>query len=183
MKYSKTNLLFMVLVVVVSFQRCQPGHKTESDRNKQIPDSATIANKVQGVIFIEQAARGCMFEIELGRLANEKADNPKVKHFGKLMAKEQGEILTSLKELAATKGLKLPATLSQQNKTQVEGMKEMETKYFEKLYMKMVMENSRKYIELYQGTSQSPDEEISDFGRKYLPMLERQLQIAFEVQK
>ena len=172
-----------MFIIAVSFQYCRPNPKAGSGTDTKIPDSATLGNKIQGTMFIEQAARGAMLEIELGKLANEKADNPKVKDFGKLMAEEQGQILTSLNELSMIKGLTFPMSLSQHNKTQLEGMRKMETKYFEKLYMKMTMQNSRKYIELYQGTSRSPDAQISEFGEKYLPILERQLQKAFEAQE
>jgi putative membrane protein len=182
MKHIRFHLLFM-LIIAVSFQYCRSNHKAESGTDTKIPDSATIGNKVQGTMFIKRAASGCMLGIELGKLANEKANNPKVKDFGKLMEEEQGQILTALKELSMIKGLQLPMSLSRHDKAQIEGMRKMETKYFEKLYMKMMLENSRKYIELYQGTSRSPDLQISNFGKKYLPILERQLQKAFEAQE
>ena len=182
MKHTKFHLLFL-LILAVSFQYCRPGHKADSGTNIKTPDSATLGNKIQEAMFIEQAASGAMLEIELGNLAYEKADNPKVKDFGKLMAEEQGQILTSLKELSITKDIKFPFSLSPQDSTQIEEIRKMETKYFEKLYMKMMIQNSRKYIELYQGTHRSPDVQISDFGKKYLPILERELQKAFEAQE
>ncbi|WEK21013.1 MAG: DUF4142 domain-containing protein [Candidatus Pedobacter colombiensis] len=176
MKYTRSSLLFLALIVGLSFPGCRHTNKSEST-------GSALENKIQGIMFIEQAARGCMLEIELGKLAAVKADHPEVRDFGKSMAADQELILNSLKELSVTKGLKLPDSLSRQEQIQVEEMRQMENKYFEKLYLKMMLENSRKYIELYRGTSRSPDVLISDFGKKYLPILEKHLQKAFEVQQ
>src|SRR5512142_474299 len=58
--------------------------------------------------FLKEAARGGLLEVELGKLAAEKAGSDKVKEFGKRMEDDHGKANADLKQLAADKAVKLP---------------------------------------------------------------------------
>jgi predicted outer membrane protein len=61
--------------------------------------------------FVLEAARGNMTEVELGKLASERASSDAVKQFGQRMATDHGKAYDELKDLAQQKGLALPADL------------------------------------------------------------------------
>src|SRR5438552_3833894 len=61
--------------------------------------------------FVMEALKGGMAEVELGKLASEKASNDAVKQFGQRMADDHAKAGDELKEIAADKGVQPPATV------------------------------------------------------------------------
>jgi putative membrane protein len=60
-------------------------------------------------------------------------------------------------------------------------MRRLEDDYFEKLYLKMSVEDYRKNIELFKGAGNSPDTTISNSARRFLPVLEKHQLQALEL--
>src|SRR6476659_6762106 len=58
--------------------------------------------------FVMEAARGGMAEVEMGRLAVNKASNADVKQFGQRMVDDHGKANDELKGLASRKNVTLP---------------------------------------------------------------------------
>src|SRR5688572_29394497 len=61
--------------------------------------------------FVMETLKGGMAEVELGKLASERASNDAVKQFGKRMADDHGKAGEALKKLAQDKGLTPPMEL------------------------------------------------------------------------
>lgn len=186
------RLLFLIATTGMLFQSCQPANKgkemadtTTKDHTvvdtSKAPDSGRSENGIQASMFIEKAALGGMMEIDLGKLASKKARDFKVKDFGKLMEQDHTKIAASLKELSSAKGLKLPASLSAENLLHIQKMSKMATDRFENVYMKMMVEDHKKDIELFKGAINSTDALISDFARKFLPVLESHREKALKI--
>lgn len=188
-----SRLLFIIATTGIIFQSCQPATKVEetadttkvTDRTAvdtpKIPDTAASQNGIQTTMFIEKAVLGNMLEIELGKLARERARDFKVKEFGKLMEQDHMRIAAALKELSSAKGLKLPASLSAPHLEQIRKMNKMAVDRFENVYMKMMVADHKKDIELFKAAANSTDVLIADFARKFLPVLESHRKKALEV--
>jgi putative membrane protein len=191
---NRTLSLFLLAAGTLVFHSCQ-----SSDRNREIADSivvdpavvdttkisgrAKLENGIQAAMFIETAAANNMLEVTLGKLAFEKANNQGVRAYGKLMEQDHKQIHDALTVLSAAKGLKLPVSLPPKKMEQVRQMEKMETAYFEKLYLKMMIEDHNKDIELFKGAGDSPDTAISNFSRQVLPVLESHLEKALKVRE
>jgi putative membrane protein len=63
------------------------------------------------------AAMGGMAEVQLGKLAAEKATNPDVKQFGQRMVDDHGKANDELKTAASKESIDLPASLDSLNGT------------------------------------------------------------------
>src|SRR6476646_6778040 len=61
--------------------------------------------------FVMDAARGGMAEVELGKLASEKAESAQVRQFGERMVTDHGKANDELKSLAQQKNITLPTAL------------------------------------------------------------------------
>ena len=191
---NRTLSLLILAAGGAIFQSCQStdssnkaGDSTVVDHTVvdtvEVPGRSTLENEIQTAMFIETVAQEGMLEVTLGKLAMEKASRPGVKDFGKLMLRDHTKMNDQLKALSSVKGLKLPVSLPAKELEQVRQMSQMEIPYFEKLYMKMMIENHNKHIELFKGAGNSPDTAISNFSRKFLTMLETHREHALKVRE
>jgi putative membrane protein len=64
--------------------------------------------------FVKEAAQGGMMEVRLGKLAQEKASDEKVKQFGKRMEQDHSKADDELKKIAADKGIQLSTELDKE---------------------------------------------------------------------
>ena len=189
-----SSLLLMVTIAGIIFQSCQSTDKGSEAGDTTVIDHtivdtvkpgtrAKLEDEIQTAMFIEKAALGGMLEVTLGKLAFQKAANQGVRAFGKLMEQDHKRIDNALKVLSSAKGLKLPMALPAKELEQVRQMRKMETPYFEKLYMKMMIEDHNKDIELFKGAGNSPDTAVSNFALKFLPVLETHREKALKVRE
>ena len=179
------SLLAILLLAVIVIQCCRPTNKAESMGDTTtavdhvIADSshasgaAPMGDGIQTAMFLEKATLMTTLETEWGKLAAEKARNIRLRNFGKEVVKDQAEIRAPLNAIAAAKGLKLPTALPAKEEERLSEMRRMDTRYFEKLYLKMAVEDARKNIELFRGAGNSPDTMISNFAKRYLPLMEK----------
>jgi putative membrane protein len=178
----KNTLLAMMLLAAVILQCCQPADRTGAagDETTAVdhtrinsPGSAAIGDGIQTAMFLEKAALMIKLETEWGRLAREKGGSLRVRNFGKGAEEELTTVKMPLNAIAAAKGLKLPDVLPVKEQVRLREMNRMEKEYFDKLYLKMVLEDYRKNIELFKGAVNSPDTMVSNFARRFLPVLEK----------
>jgi|SRR5215813_11482355 len=66
--------------------------------------------------FAKKAAEGGLAEVELGKLATEKASSDDVKKFGQRMVDDHSKANDQLKLLASQKGINLPSDLNPKDK-------------------------------------------------------------------
>ncbi len=85
-------------------------------------DSKTSSSKLSGADsnFIKEAAQGGMMEVELGKAAQDKASNEKVKDFGKRMEQDHSKANDELKKVASDKGVQLSSDLDKKHKSKVD---------------------------------------------------------------
>lgn len=185
----KNSVLSLILIIVgFAFQNCHHTNRSSEIGEGKMVDTAKIdgrlklENEIQTAMFIETAAIDNMLKVELGELAVEKASNPGVRSVGNLILRDHKEMDRALNALAVAKGLKLSGFLGEKDLARVQQMTDMKTSYFEKLYIKMMIEGYNKDIELFKSAKDSPDTAISKFARRFLPVLEMHRDTAIKVQ-
>lgn len=186
-------LLSTIAAIAIAIQSCQPSAKIEeaADTTKAVdhtavdtpivPDSVSTANSALSLVFIRKAALANLLEIELAKLANEKARDFKVREFGKLMYQDHIRMAEALEVLASAKDMKLPVSLISENSRQIEKMKKMAFDRFETAYMKLTIENHKKTIDLFKEAVNSKDPRVASFAGKFIPVLESHRERALEV--
>ncbi|MGB8985687.1 MAG: DUF4142 domain-containing protein, partial [Candidatus Sulfotelmatobacter sp.] len=85
--------------------------------------------------FVREAAQGGMAEVELGKLATEKASSPEVKKFGQRMVDDHSKANDQLKEVASSQGITLPSELSAKDEMTEERLSKLSGEQFDKAYM------------------------------------------------
>jgi putative membrane protein len=126
--------------------------------------------------FMTDAAADGMAEVELGRLASDKATRQEVKDFGKMMADDHSKANDELKTLAAEKKVTLPADLKPQHKAEKDRLEKMSGAAFDDAYLKAMVRDHQKAVDLFtKEASSGRDPETKAWAERTLPKLKEHL--------
>jgi putative membrane protein len=129
--------------------------------------------------FLTDAARGGMAEVELGKLAADKASSPEVRDFAKKMVDDHSKANDELKSLAQSKNLTLPTDISPKDKALRSRLAKLSGAAFDRAYMRAMVTDHRLDVnEFRQETKMGKDPDIKAFASKTLPTLEEHLKLA-----
>ena len=129
--------------------------------------------------FVEEAAQGGMAEVELGKLAQQKAASDQVKQFGSKMAADHQKANEQLKKIAAAKGINLPADMSSSDRREFDKLQKKSGADFDREYMKEMVSDHKKDVKEFQSTAKSAnDPDIKNFASSTLPTLQQHLDMA-----
>ena len=115
MKYPFSLSQFSLAVVVTAlllpgaaWAQNERTHANEAETANDANNSAE-SNEPTGTPFLDSAARVNLGEIELGKLAEQKGDNPAVRDYGKRMVEDHTKLESQLQADAKTEGVTLPS--------------------------------------------------------------------------
>ncbi len=129
--------------------------------------------------FIERAAKGGMAEVELGKLAQEKAASDQVKQFGKRMVDDHSKANDQLKSLAAAKGVQLPTELDRSDRREMDKLAKKSGADFDREYMSHMVSDHKKDVSDFKGEAKgATDADVKNFAASTLPTLEQHLDLA-----
>src|SRR5262249_20752291 len=134
----RTWLVWIALSATVAFgcNRSEPA-TTSSDRGAIGTSGAADRNAVSSSDkdFVRDAAVANMAEIELGRLAAERAVNPDVKRFGQMMIDDHTKARDALKSTAAEHRIDVPTELDDKHSDLRDKLSKLQGADFDREYM------------------------------------------------
>ena len=133
----------------------------------------TAPDTVNAIQFILEAGASGMKEVELSKLAVQKGVNQGVKAFGTMMVSDHSKANAELKTLADSRNVVLVA--SPDAATASASLSKLSGKDFDLAYVKMMIEDHTKAVDMFNMATRSSDPEIKAFATKYLPTLKTHL--------
>jgi putative membrane protein len=134
--------------------------------------------------FVMDAAKGGMAEVELGKLAQDKASNDQVKNFGKRMVDDHSKANDELQTLAKNKNITLPSDLDAKDKATKDRLSKLSGPAFDRAYMAAMLQDHKKDVsEFKKESSSGHDPDVKAFAAKTLPTLEEHLKLAQDAEK
>jgi len=132
--------------------------------------------------FAVKAAGGGIMEVELGKLAQQKAVSQRVKDFGAMMEKDHSQAGDELKQLATSKNIAIPGTADDKTKKTMDDLTKKSGKDFDKAYMNMMLDDHKTDIkEFRKAAADLKDTEVKNFASKTLPTLQKHLDSAMAI--
>ena len=129
--------------------------------------------------FVMKVAKGGMAEVELGKLAAEKASAEEVKKFGQRMVDDHSKANDELKALATSKSVTLPSEIGPEEKALRDRLMKLSGPAFDQAYMKaMVSDHVKDVNEFKKEANSGRDPQVKSFASNTLPTLEEHLQHA-----
>lgn len=136
--------------------------------------------------FATEAAEGGLLEVELGRMAVQKATLDAVKQFGQRMIDDHTKANEELKTVADAKQIALPdeARVKAKHRVLIAKLEKLSGPAFDKAYMADMVEDHVKDVAAFEREASSgKDADIQAFARKTLPTLKEHLTLAREAAK
>ncbi|RRB04509.1 DUF4142 domain-containing protein [Larkinella rosea] len=169
----KVSVFLLLVLGTWTFQSCN------TSSNKDSAEQAEDANEKKEMPeddseFAVKAASGGMMEVELGKLAEQKAQSKSVKDFGAMMVADHSKANEEFKTIAASKNITLPATLSDEHQKHVDDLSKLSGAEFDKEYVKLMVDDHKEDIDLFKDASfNAKDPDVKAFAGKTLPTLQK----------
>ena len=134
--------------------------------------------------FVMEAAAGGMAEVELGRMAGEKASSDQVKQFGRMMVTDHSKANQELAKIAADIQLMAPHALKPEHQEAVDRLSKLSGDAFDRAYIQLMVKDHKKDVALFKRQASSADHpDIRQFASATLPTLERHYERAQQLQQ
>lgn len=128
--------------------------------------------------FVKHAATDGMAEVELGKIALQKSQDPAVRKFAQRMVTDHGKANTELASIAKRKNLDVPTSLDSKHQSLVQSMNAKSGAAFDAAYSEHMQADHSKAIALFEAASKSSDTDLAAFAKKTLPTLQEHKQMA-----
>jgi putative membrane protein len=181
----KLSSILMIATAGLLFQACNSTPKDSTaaaDSVNAVKDTTTTGQTGIAVVaddakFAVDAANGGMTEIELSKLALDKAMNTKVKEFANMMVMDHSKAGDELKAIAATKNITLPATVNEDSKKALTDLAALKGADFDKAYVDKMVADHKATVDLFESESKnSKDADLKVFADKTLPTIKGHLE-------
>ncbi|MEX2595062.1 MAG: DUF4142 domain-containing protein [Anditalea sp.] len=183
----KSILILLIAAGAYCLQSCNSNNRSTDDtvehamdqneEMEQSGDTGMLQNDDSD--FAVKAANAGMAEVSAGEIAQEKAQDQRVKDFAAMMVQDHTKANEELKSIAANKNITLPAAAGEDHQEQIADLNSYSGADFDKEYMGMMVDDHQKVIDLFEGAAEDiEDAELRAFAEKNLPVLRKHLEQA-----
>ena len=165
-----------------SVEQADSANKANIDSST--PGTPTVATDAETSSFLVKATDGGMTEVQLGQLAQEKGNDPRVKDFGSMMVHDHSAVNDQVKSLAAQRNVTLPDSVSDEHKKEITDLSKKSGKAFDKAYVSAMVKGHESTIDLFEKSlDKSNDTDVKAFINNTLPKVRAHLDSVKAIQK
>jgi putative membrane protein len=187
------TMIFVTLIAIVCMAGCTPVDNTNtSNLNTNNSNRAAAASPTTTPVtaqarrddraFAMEVSQNAMAEIALARLAARNAQSADVKRFAQRVITDHTKVGNELKQIAASKGITLPADTTDAQKATVSRLTALKGAEFDLEFMTLMGESHDKSVTAFQEVARNgTDPEIKAFAAKTLPTLEQHQKMAHDI--
>jgi putative membrane protein len=134
--------------------------------------------------FVKEASMGGHSEVELGKIAADRASNPQVKAFGQRMVDDHGKAGNELTTLAQSKHIAVSGEIDSKARALKEHLMTLQGAAFDRAYMDAMVKDHEEDVRAFQTEAQSGnDPEIKRWASSTLPTLQEHLRLARDAER
>lgn len=129
---------------------------------------------------LKDMAQANMAEVEAGKMALERAQDPQVKQFAQMMVDDHTTGLKEVQTVADAKGVKLPTEPDMSHKAEAKSLAKLSGADFDRQYMSKagVGDHRKVHDKLQKVSKNAKDSDVKDLAAKMLPVVDRHLEKA-----
>jgi putative membrane protein len=154
----------------------QPSNQ-QSTSQKQTPGSAPSAISKSDQRFVTEAIQTDLAEVEIGKLAQQKSDNPDAKQFGQMLEQDHSQHLQQAKQLAQQIGVTPPSEPKPEQKAIYDKLSKLSGPSFDKQFAAAMVKAHKEDIVKFQKVAKEKPP-VGEFASQTVPILQKHLQTA-----
>ena len=132
--------------------------------------------------FMTEAARAGIAEVELGRLATQRAASEAVRGFAQRMVTDHGAGNQELTQLALSKGMTLPQEMGLAHRATMDRLATMSGPAFDQAYMAEMMRAHQQAAALFtRETREGQDAQVRGWAMQKLPSVQEHQRLAYDI--
>jgi putative membrane protein len=130
--------------------------------------------------FVTKAAAGGQYEVEVAKLAADKATDPQVKEFAKMLVDDHTAANEKLRQIASSHNVALPSSLPADKKKKVDQLGKLSGPEFDKHFVKEIgLDDHKQDIADFEKAAKAAKaDDVRDFAQSTLPTLQKHLSAA-----
>jgi putative membrane protein len=132
--------------------------------------------------FLKEAIQGNLAEIEMGKLAQEKAQNDAVKSFGQTLVTDHGSANQKATSIAQQMDVTPPAEPNRKQKAEHRKLSKLSGDKFDRAFAKHMVADHKKDIRAFEKEAKQNDD-AGKFANETLPTLRKHLETAQSLDK
>ncbi len=185
----KRTLQFLVAASMGTLMMSCGGNNAKQEDPKEVAteqndEKFDDSNKEKDTEFAVAAADGGMLEVELGKLAQQKATSAEVKKLAQMMVDDHSKANDELKALAAQKNISLPATLSDKSQKKMNDLSEKTGADFDKAYADAMVDDHEEDIDKFEKEAENGnDAEVKSWAAGKVTTLKHHLEMSKATQE
>lgn len=151
-------------------------------KHKEHHDKEHHAGPIDAKSFIKKAAQVNLAEMQIGKMAAQKSQDPAVKDFSQMLVRDHQQALEKLQTLARQQQIELPTQLDPKHQKHMQKLEQASGREFNKEFAKHMLKDHHKAIAKFQRASQElEDPAVKQYAQETLPTLRHHLQAATDL--
>ncbi len=151
-------------------------------RTEGNPDSTAM--RTDDKRFVKDAALGDMTELEVDKLAQQKASSDAVRQFAKKMLDDRSRANDELKQAAEKSSIEVPDSLDSRHRDKVDKLAKLSGSEFDRAYIKEQLKDQKADVREFQREADSgADANIRNFASQALSAVQQRLEAVKELNK
>lgn len=129
--------------------------------------------------FLREAASAGATEVELGRIAAQRAHNDRVRDYGQRMVTDHSSANEDLERVARDVGVQVSSEPNPHHDSMIDRVANEQGESFDREYLNMMVNDHQKVVTKFEEQAQNgPDPEVKAFAQRTLPTLREHLRLA-----
>jgi putative membrane protein len=129
-------------------------------------------------VFIRDAIQANLAEIQMGQLAQEKAQSAEVKSYAQMLIADHSALNKHAEMVAEQIGITAPTETSLKQKALYDEMSKLTGATFDRTFAKEMATEHKMNIARYQNEAKKRNDPVADFANQTLPTLQKHLDAA-----
>jgi putative membrane protein len=132
--------------------------------------------------FVQEAGSGGMMEVQLGRLATERAQDERVGQFGQRMVQDHTQANNDLMQAASRMNMVTPTAMMPMHQEHYDRLSRLSGRDFHRAYIRMIVDDHAQDVRNFEQQARSGDDaDVRDFANRTLPTLREHLQMVRDI--
>jgi putative membrane protein len=129
--------------------------------------------------FIQKAASGDQAEIQLSKIALERASTPEIKQFAQTMVTDHTKASSMLKPIAVDHGIDVPEKPGSQTEEKIKRLEGQSGAAFDKTYIELMVKDHQEMLHAFEAAApKANDSKLKEFIATVQPIVAHHLEMA-----